>query len=420
MTAPRFSLAVLSTAAITALAAIALFPGKALAETPIYSFDLGYDGVNPNAGPYGGLVEGKHGTLYGTTVFGGEFNASACQFGCGIVFELIPPTISGGAWTETVLYSFSGEPDGSEPYGNLIFDADGNLYGTTQQGGSSDRGTVFELSPPTASGGAWTEAVLYSFESGEGYPVGGLVFGWKGSLYGTTISGGFSIGTVFRLAKSKTGWDEVVIHSFNGADGREPNAGLIADKAGNLYGTTAEGGSGPCFQGCGVAFELSPPVAQGAGWSETVLHSFTGVGNGDGFAPVAPLIFDSAGNLYGTTGGGGETGVVPCGYGCGTVFEFSPAGGGGWTESVLYSFTGGSDGAYPVAGLVFDSAGNLYGTTAFGGGTFRRIAKQAAAERCSICRLQLYPAALGARRPFTSSKRVPKSTTMATSHITTL
>jgi len=265
----------------------------------------------------------------------------------------MPPTVSGGVWTETVLYSFTGEPDGVYPYDALIFDKHGNLYGTTLQGGTKGYGTVFELIPPTVSGGAWTEAILYSFKGYQARdgssPFAGLVIGWKDSLYGTTSAGGaFGEGTVFQLKKSKTGtWSEGVIHSFNSTgDGMAPVAGLIADSAGNLYGTTYWGGTSPCGTGLsayGTVFELSPPPAPGEPWTEKLLHSFCWYGTDDGLWPAARLTFDSAGNLYGTTLEGGR-------LGSGTVFELSPTAGGGWTESVIYSFTGESDGSAPLGG----------------------------------------------------------------------
>jgi uncharacterized repeat protein (TIGR03803 family) len=308
----------------------------------------GTDGYYPEAG----LIVDAAGNLYGTTVAGGAYNS-------GTVFELTPA--AGGGWTEKVLYSFSGNgTDGRAPYAGLIFDAAGNLYGTTQYGGTYGLGTVFELTP--AGGGSWTEKVLYSF-SGNGTdgatPEAGLIFDAAGNLYGTTYQGGtYGYGTVFELTPAGGGgWTEQVLHSFNnnGADGSLPAAGLIFDAAGNLYGTTSYGGT---YFYYGTVFELTP--AAGGGWTEQVLHSFNNNGT-DGITPLsAGLIFDAAGNLYGTTFAGGT-------YGYGTVFELTPAGGGSWTEKVLHNFGNGTDGAGPLAGLIFDAAGNLYGTT--GGGS---------------------------------------------------
>jgi uncharacterized repeat protein (TIGR03803 family) len=321
-------------------------------EKVLHSFN-GTDGASPN-----GLIFDAAGNLYGTTFQGSTY-------GDGTVFELTPT--GGGGWTEKVLHNFSGYPgDGSRPLADLIFDAAGNLYGTTEEGGTYGlpfgSGTVFEVTPQ--AGGGWTETVLYAFCSQDcndgGGPEAGLIFDAAGNLYGTTVGGGtYRGGAVFELTPTAGGgWTEQVLHSFgNGADGAELYAGLIFDAAGNLYGTTQYGGT----YGCGTVFQLTP--TGGGGWTELVLLNFNGT---DGFEPEAGLIFDAAGNLYGTTYQGG-------GYGVGTVFELTPTAGGGWTETVLHSFNynNSTDGAYPQAGLIFDAAGNLYGTTA-GGGTYGR------------------------------------------------
>jgi uncharacterized repeat protein (TIGR03803 family) len=292
------------------------------------------------------------------------------------VFELSP---NGGGWTETILYRFSGGSDGIYPNGSLVFDAAGDLFGTTNQGGAYGYGTVFELSPQ--HGGGWTEKVLYSFGYGpDGQnPAAGLVMDRAGNLYGTTALGGIyyncyqgvSCGTVFELSPQPGGnWTETVLHSFgNGTDGQYPLAGLIVDSSGNLFGTTESGGPyNNCPYGfspsCGTVFELSP--TPGGGWTEAVIHSF---GNGtDGQVPEAGLTFDTAGNLYGTTQYGGTYL-----YG-GTVFELSPNDAGGWTEAVLHSFGNAPDGMFPYyGGVVLDAAGNVYGTTASGGDYYTGI-----------------------------------------------
>jgi len=306
--------------------------------------------------PYAGLILDAEGNLYGTTVLGGTY-------GPGTVFELSPT--AGGGWTEQVLYSFCPQtncPDGSIPYAGLVFDAAGNLYGTAEEGGTYGYGTVFKLSP----GNPWTETVLYSFCAQTnctdgGLPDAGLIFDAAGNLYGTTRSGGdygggdAGPGTVFELTAAGT---ETVLHSFGyfPTDGLFPYAGLTFDTAGNLYSTTIAGGS----HLYGTVFKLTP--AGGGIWTEQVLHSFSNNGT-DGFNPSAGLIFDAAGNLYSTTSEGGAYNYA------GTVFELSPAGGGNWTETVLYNFgaNGQYDGSGPRAGLVSDAAGNLYGTTAGGG-----------------------------------------------------
>jgi uncharacterized repeat protein (TIGR03803 family) len=323
---------------------------RAQAQTLIvlHSFTNSPDG----AFPFAGLLRDAASNLYGTTDGGGTFNT-------GTVFKL---DTSGN---ETVLYSFKGGSDGAFPSAGLVMDATGNLYGTTSHGGSggcsfsSGCGTVFKLDA------AGNETVLYSFKGGSdgGVPVAGLIMDAAGNVYGTTQNGGsgggcsFGCGTVFKL---DTAGNETVLHSFTGSpgDGGRPVAGLIMDTAGNLYGTTAEGGSGTCtvingipVSGCGTVFKLDP-----AG-NETVLHSFAG--GSDGIQALAALIMDQAGNLYGTTELGGS-------FGSGTVFKLDPSG----NETVLHTFTGGNDGAAPLfAGLIMDTAGNLYGTTQNGGGS---------------------------------------------------
>jgi uncharacterized repeat protein (TIGR03803 family) len=334
--------------------------GGGWTETLLHTFGKGDDGRDPDAP----LVFDAAGNLYGTTIDSGNTYS-------GTVFELSPG--ANGQWTETVLYRFAGGTDGTAPFGGLIFDTAGNLYGTTYQGGTYAAGTVFELSPQP--GGGWTEKVLYSFGNGtDGYnPVAGLTMDRLGNLYGTTLYGGVSnncfefssCGTVFELSPQPGGgWTESVLHNFgNGTDGQYPYAGVILDGAGNLYGTTWSGGLyNNCVTsistGCGTVFELSPN--QGGGWTESVLHNF---GNGsDGQSPEAGLIFDATGHLYGTTQSGGAYLYY------GTVFELSPLVGGGWTETVLHTFGNGADGGFPYyGGVVLDAAGNLFGTTVVGG-----------------------------------------------------
>lgn len=245
----------------------------------------------------------------------------------------------------TLLYSFAGS-GGSYPGAGLIRDSSGNLYGTTEFGGASGGGTVFKLTP-SGSG-----AMLHSFKGGgDGFdPVGGLIADSAGNLYGTTSSGGaFGHGTVFKLSPAGS---ETVLYSFTGGkDGGDPLAELIADASGNLYGTAQTGGT----SGYGVVFKLTPTG------TETVVYSFKG--GADGAYPTAGLYADASGNLYGTTAQGGGKGCF--GAGCGVVFKVAPGG----TEIVLHAFTGGSDGVLPLARLLADGGGNLYGTTYFGGGT---------------------------------------------------
>jgi uncharacterized repeat protein (TIGR03803 family) len=357
-------------------------------EQVLYAFHGSPDGQ----GPGGGLIFDSKGNLYGTTEDGGT---GPCTAGCGTVFELSPN--GSGGWTETILYNFQGGNDGASPYAGLIFDKAGNLYGTTATGGggtgspcdSIGCGTVFELGPK--AGGGWTETVLYSFQGGsaDGFNPQAIVFDASGNLFGTTggpgqLGGGCigtNCGTVFELSpKAGGGWTEAIAYTFSccSTNGWNPNSGLAFDSSGNLYGVTFWGGGTSCGgdppAGCGTVFELSPNGT--GGWTETILHSFAGGNETDGESPNGALILDQAGNLYGTTarGGTGSCGPVMGNMGgCGTVFEVSPNGRGGWTESVLYSFQGGSvlggsiDGGDPLAGLIFDHSGNVYGTTGSGG-----------------------------------------------------
>ncbi len=286
-------------------------------------------------------------------------------------------TKSAQAQTFQVIHSFAtGGAGGINPVAGLTLDSAGNLYGTTTAGGFGGSGTVFRLSH---KGSGWILSVLFSFTGGSdgGEPNAGLIFDRAGNLYGTTTEGGelncggifpSGCGTVFELqpppcTAEPCPWRETVLHTFiGGTDGAFPvNGDLVFDQAGNLYGTTAAGGP-PSGDGFGygTVFELSP---SGSGWTESVLYLFTG--GSDGGTPQAGLIFDRAGNLYGTTVQGGTPDCAPQ-PGCGTVFKLSPSG-SGWTESVLYSFTAGTDGRFPAAGLVFDQSGRLYGAAAFGG-----------------------------------------------------
>jgi uncharacterized repeat protein (TIGR03803 family) len=308
---------------------------------------------------------------YGTFPARGVFKLTPPARG---VFKLTPPARGQTAWTETVLYSFTGGSDGGNPLAGLIIDAHGALYGTTLNGGRSNYGTVFKLAPPTYGQTAWKESVLHSFTgvpSDGANPYASLIFGNDG-LYGTTEAGGNNnAGTVFKLAPptyGQTAWKETVLYSFclasGCADGSSPEASLIADTDGALYGTTVLGGSSACNGDCGTVFKLAPPTYGQTAWKETVLHSFTGVPS-DGGQPHAPLIADKAGALYGTTFYGGINNA-------GTVFKLTPAASGQTAskETVLYSFcsaTNCTDGQGPVGGLIADKAGALYGTTVIGG-----------------------------------------------------
>jgi uncharacterized repeat protein (TIGR03803 family) len=344
-------------------ALVATFAQRAVAQEKVI---YGFSGSPDGSAPYGGLIMDAAGNLYGTTSSGGDVDTPYDTN--GTVFELTPAT--GGGWTEKVLYNFgAASGDGTNPYCNLIFDAKGNLYGTTAAGGAHGDGTVFELMP--GSGGTWTEKVLYSFgvTSADGATPSrsSLVFDAAGNLYGTTRYGGgnsvnnggglSTAGTVFELMPGSGGaWTEKVLYSFgaNSTDGANPTGGVVLDATGNVYGTTLYGG----VSNSGTVFELAS--GSGGTWTESILHSFDANGT-DGSLPIAGLIADAQGNLYGTTYGGGSN---PFYGGFGVVFELSPTGGGNWSEQIIHSFAASiTDGDYPYCKLIFDAAGNLYGTT---------------------------------------------------------
>ena len=375
----------------------------------IYSFGAySADGLTPYTP---NLVADSAGNLYGTTEEGG----TNCGGVCGTAFELSP--FDFGAWTEQIIYNFD-STTGTEGQTSLAIDSSGNLYGIATFGGLYGYGLAFEMTP--SSGGGWTYTVLHNFKYVEGsYPVGGLIFDTSGKLYGVTNTGGaYGYGTVFQLRKSSGGtWTEKILHSFNGTDGRNPTKALVMDASGNLYGTTYNGGA----HSAGTVFEL----ARGTGdsWQEKVIHSFFPRPSPDGANPDGGVILVS-GNLYGTTYNGGTNGygtvfqlvkqssgwqesvihsfnqdgidgatpranLTPVGsnlYGttssggtsfAGTVFQLTPATGGGWTETILYSFSDTSGGAaFPSGGLFLYSDGNLYGTAqggAYGVGSVYEI-----------------------------------------------
>ena len=270
------------------------------------------------------------------------------------------------AQTLTTLYAFPGPlSDGAELRGGLMADAAGNLYGTTYGGGSGNGyGTIFKLTP------TGTEIVLHRFTGDDGAgPAAALIADAAGNLYGTTAYGGPFYGTVFKLTLNPDGsYTHSVLHHFAGypSDGASPKD-LVADAAGNLYGITTAGGGNACGVddtfGCGTVFKLTPNPD--GTYSESVLYNFTG--GSDGQYPFGGLIADAAGNLYGTTFYGGGSGCD--GSGCGTVFELKLNPDGTYTERMLHSFIGDRDGAGPAAGLLTDAVGNLYGTTSEGGGS---------------------------------------------------
>jgi uncharacterized repeat protein (TIGR03803 family) len=305
------------------LGALAIVPAQAQTEVVLLNF-----AKLAGETPYAGVIRDSAGNLYGTASEGGPLRG-----GYGLVYKLDT------AGRETVLHSFTGGADGRYPEAGLIRDSAGNLYGTTDQGGTAGAGVIYKLDT------AGNETVLYTFTGGADgtNPLLGLIRDSAGNLYGTTFTGGTAgAGVVYKVDSAG---NETVLHTFTGgADGGSPDAGVIRDSKGNLYGTAGQGGTA----GYGAVYKLSK-----AG-KETVLYSFTG--GADGANPVAGVIRDSAGNLYGTTLSGGAANF-------GAVYKVDSVG----NETVLYSFTGGADGANPYAGVISDAAGNLYGTTFFGG-----------------------------------------------------
>lgn len=311
----------------------------------LYVFHAGGGAVQSEAAsPYSQVTLRPDGSLYGTSYYGGQ---AVCNFGCGTVFRLTPPTgecrTAQCMWNESVIFSFD-QTDGLYPTGILAFDQAGNIYGTTIFGGVSDLGTAYEL---TDSENGWIQTKIHSFENKPDGALpyrGGLIFDQIGNLYGTTSEGGaHGQGAVFQIAPSEQGWTETVIYSFTGlSDGNGPTSNLVMDRMGNLYGICPGGG----MWGYGSVYELSPSAN---GWTFNVLYSFLAPGG-----PMGALILDAAGNLYGTTA-----------YGNGSVFMLTP-GQAGWTYTELHTFSG-SDGGWPAGSLVMDSHGNLFGTASEGG-----------------------------------------------------
>ncbi|MGC1381754.1 MAG: choice-of-anchor tandem repeat GloVer-containing protein [Candidatus Baltobacteraceae bacterium] len=331
-------------------------------EQVLYSFSGGNDGGNAATG----LAIDPSGNLYGTTVIGG--NAT-----CGTVFKLAPqPT---PPWSETVLYNFGCFADGKSPHGGVNFDKHGNLDGTTVAGGSGGAcasdgcGLVFQLTAPT-------ENVLHSFTAGsDGFgPGGGVVFDRAGNIYGTTPDGGADyVGVIYEVSPSGTQWKERVIHTFTGGkDGAVGSLGsLLIDKSGNLYGVTEEGGA----HSAGTVFKMSQTSKNH--WKLTTLYAFKGTP--DAGSPYGGLVANASGHLFGTTYYGGAKGL-------GSVYELTPSGKGRYRERVLYSFQGGSDGSSTTTTLVFGGSGDLYGTTSAGGascdcGTIFKVNPTTGAEK---------------------------------------
>ncbi len=316
--------------------------------TLLHSFMGGTDGSDPIAG----VVFDQAGNLYGTTTEGG--GCTKFTFGCGTVFELTPQM--DGSWTESIIHAFTGGADGEFPNRNPLTLNAGILYGEAQFGGAALGGVVFKLIQNP--GGSWTEQVLYDFAnpSGGALPDGGLVFDAAGNLYGTTtyLGNAHACGTVFKLAPNSSGtWSQSVLHTFcfSGSDGNDPIGGLTLDRAGNLYGVThLGGGSKKCSEGCGTVFRLKRN--SDGSWSYKKIHSFEAT---PALEPSAGVAVDAAGNVYGTTLSGGSTGN-------GVIFKLTPNSDGSWTEKTLHNFLG-KPAAHPAGTLIFGEGGILYGTT---------------------------------------------------------
>ena len=325
--------------------------GQGLTLHPLYTFTGGADGGRP-----GPVVVGPDGALYGTTMSGGN-GCADFQYGCGTVFRLSPPPsfcrTSLCPWVLTTLYSFAGGDDGWnygwDNLGPVTFGADGSIYGATWYGGQFHNGVVFKL---TASNGHWTEGVIHAFHDNgfDGfYPSDGVVLDQAGNVYGVTEAGGMNVaGTVYELSPSANGWTEQILVAFSEYANYEPEGGLVFDRAGNLYGSTTS----TLNDRAGSVFELTP---SNGSWTYRVLWEF-----GDGLSgggPEAPLTLDASGNIYGT-----KTDAPAPG---GSVFELTPYD-GLWTQIDLHDFAGGV-GYYPISNVLFDSSGNLYGSAAGGG-----------------------------------------------------
>jgi len=351
-------------------------------ESVAYNFgSFATDGTLPQSA----LLRDANGNLYGTTTFGGSF-VSPESFGGGTAFKLSPSASGGAPWTELIVWNFSGNGnDGGEPLGALIMDGSGNLYGTANDAGANFQGMVFELTPPSSTctppaGQNWCESQLWNFgpSSTDGDFPEGLVMDKTGNLYGTTVGGGTEgAGTAYELSPSAGGgapWNETILWNFDltATDDFNPESSLVMDSSGNLYGTGSRGGTNNFG---GAVFKLSPPSSTcappaGQNWCETILWNF-GTGT-DGEEPLANVIMDKSGNLYGTTVTGGiYSDPIEA---AGTAFELSPPSsacnppaGQSWCENILWYFGNGADGAEPFGGLTMDNSGNLYGTTAFGG-----------------------------------------------------
>ncbi|PYK41453.1 MAG: hypothetical protein DME60_03220 [Verrucomicrobia bacterium] len=316
--------------------------GNSWTHTVLYSFTGSADGAEP----YKGVTLDAQGNLYGTAVAGG----SGCEGGCGVVYKL---TNSGGTWTQTVIYAFTGGDDGAGPGARVTVDPRGNVYGMTPIGGAFGLGTIYQLHP--GANGNYAFKVIHTFTGGADGSSGsaGKMILRNGHLYGAATTGGaFGSGAAFELTPTQAGeWDFKILYSFQGQpDGVFPYGALLFDRSGNIFGATYYGG----VNGLGAVYQLAPrPIGE---WRERVLYSFAG--GEDGNSPISHLNFDSVGNLYGTTSEGG--------LGSGTIFKLTPGQNGNWVESLPHLFQGPPDAAFPYSGMS-NKGGSFYGATTHGG-----------------------------------------------------
>ncbi len=313
-------------------------------HTVLYNFTGGTDGGEP----YKGVTLDAKGNLYGTAVTGG---GGSCEGGCGVVFKL---TNSGGVWTQSVIHAFGGGNDGSGPGSPVTLDRYGNVYGTTPTGGALGVGVVYQLTPGTTG---WKFHLVHTFTGGadgEGGSAGRLLIA-RGSLYGAcTTGGGNGFGTVYQITPTQGKWTFTTLYAFKDTpDGALPYGSLVYDNAGNLYGTTYYAGANDF----GSVYKLTN---NNGTWTESVIYSFKG--GTDGASPISSLVSDAAGNLYGTTSDGG---AASCS--CGVIYKMTRGAGGQWKESVVYSFPGSPDPGFAYNGMIGDGAGNFYGATVHGG-----------------------------------------------------
>ena len=313
-------------------------------HTVLYNFTGGADGGEP----YKGVTLDSAGNLYGTAVTGGS---GACEGGCGVVYKL---TNSGGTWTQSVIHAFTGA-DGSGPGAPVAIDKNGNVFGTTPTGGADGMGTIYRLAPDGSGG--YRFRVIHTFTGGAdggGGSAGRMIFDGAGNLYGACTTGGVTgFGTVFKLASVSGQWQLTTLYAFQDQpDGALPYGSVVLDKTGNLYGTTYYAGANDV----GTVYKLTHA---GGTWTESVLYSFKG--GTDGASPISSLVADSAGNFYGTTSDGGASNCS-----CGVIFKMTRAN-GKWTESVVYRFPGKPSPGFAYNGMISDGAGNFYGATVHGG-----------------------------------------------------